>query len=50
MGGGRLQEVSLIATEEPVGILVRWSLTRGGCSGRFHCIGKILFQVVNGQI
>ena len=33
MGGGRLQEVSLIAisqTEEPMGILVRWSLKRGG--------------------
>ena len=25
-------------TEEPFGILVRIKVTRGGCSGRFHCI------------
>ena len=34
------REVSLIAiwlTEEPIGILVRWSLMRGGRSGRLHC-------------
>ena len=33
MGGGHLQEVSLIAisqTEEPIEILVRWMLKRGG--------------------
>ena len=43
---GRLQEVSLIVislTEEPIGILVRWSLKRGGRlqegdrSGRLNC-------------
>ena len=39
-GGGHLREVSLIAiwlTEEPIGILVRWSLKRDGRSGSFHC-------------
>ena len=53
MGGGRLQEVSLIVislTEEPIGILVRWSLKRGGRlqeGGRSRRLNCTFFSLEN---
>ena len=47
MSGLGLREVSLIAiwlTKGSIGILVRWSLKRGGRLRRFHCKSKMVLN------